>query len=213
MNESDSQADQPSDRPADPAVANSPQASPPEKTPVVVPGWPEPSYTRLILVVAAAVLMLPAIATLGLILIDPANNSPALTQAQRMAAEQVLEAVRVELQSAGFAPSATTQSEPYDCLSGVSNSMTGERITETSFAVDRVRADMEGGTVEVGDVVGRTLEDAGATELGQESTDDPNQPGYTEPSRYWEFDGATFQLMNQYQSAGTLATLSLIPPC
>jgi hypothetical protein len=206
MNESERPADQPSDRTADPVVANSPQSSPPEKTPVVVPGWPEPAYTRWILVVAAAALMLLAIGTLGSILIGRANNSQALTRSQRVAAEQILEAVRVELESAGFTTSAATQSEPYGCQSNAAS------VTEMSFTVDRVRADAEGETLEVADVVGRTLEDAGATELGQESTDGPSELGYTEPSRYWQFDGSTFQLI-QYQSAGTLATLSLIPRC
>jgi hypothetical protein len=211
MNESDSPADQPSDRTADQAEANSPHASAPEKTPVVVPGWPEPAYTRWILVVAAAALMIPVIGLLGSILMNSSNNSDALTEAQRVAAKQVLEAVRVELKSAGFAPGAVTQSEPqseqYGCRSNAAS------VTVLSFTVDRVLDEVDGGTVEVRDVVGRALEDAGATELVVEITDDPLQPGYTEPTRYWQFDWATFQLVNQSQSVGTLATLSLIPRC
>ena len=197
------------DRPADPAGASSSQASPSEKTPIVVSGRPKPARSWWVLVVAAAVLIIPVIGVVFMNLYNSRSDGP-MTQAQRAAAEQVLDSVRAELESAGFEPSAATTSTPYTCRSKLTGNVTGELVAETDFTVDRVSSGVVDSTLEVGDVIGRTLEKSGAKEVSEA---DPNDPGYRERSRYWRFDGGTFRMINQFQSVGTLATLSLIDGC
>jgi hypothetical protein len=196
------------DQPADPAGANSSQASPSEKTPIVVSGRPKPARSWWFLVVAAAVLIIPVIGMVFLGLYNSRSDGP-MTQAQRAAAEQVLDSVRVELESAGFEPSAATTSMPYTCRDYY-GSLTGESVAETKFTVDRVSSGVVDSTLEVGDVIGRTLEKSGAKEI---FVADPNDPGYSERSRRWSFDGGIFRMINQRQTVGTLATLSLIDDC
>jgi hypothetical protein len=163
--------------------------------------------------VAAAVLIIPVIGLVFMNLYNSRSDGP-MTQAQRAAAEQVLDSVRVELESAGFEPSAATTSAPITCLDdSINYALTGESVTETDFTVDRVRTDVEGGTLEVADVVARTLEKSGAKEFGDYLTANPNDPGYRELSRRWSFDGGTFTLLNQLQSVGTLATFTLYDDC
>jgi hypothetical protein len=205
----DSNNPQPQDQPADPAGANSSQASASEKTPIGVSGRPKPARSWWILAVAAAVLIIPVIGLVFMSLYNSRSDGP-MTQAQRAAAEQVLDSVRVELKSAGFEPSAATTSAPYDCRSKLTGNVTGELVAETDFTVDRVSSGVVDSTLEVGDVIGRTLEKSGAKEIFKA---DPNDPGYRERSRRWSFDGGTFRMINEFQSVGTLATLSLIDDC
>ena len=198
------------DQPADPAGASSSQASPSQKTPTVVSGRPKPARSWWVLVVAAAVLIIPVIGLVFMSLFNSSRPGP-MTQAQRAAAEQVLDSVRVELESAGFEPSAATTSAPYTCRDdSINYALTGESVTNTKFTVDRVRANVDGGTLEVADVVARTLEKSGAKEIHEA---DPNDPGYRERSRYWSFDSGGFNLVNQRQSVGTLATFTLYDDC
>ena len=203
------------DQPADPSGASSSQASPSQKTPTVVSGRPKPARSWWVLVVVAAVLIIPVIGVVFMSLFNSSDLiiSRPMTQAQRAAAEQVLDSVRVELESAGFAPNATTTSEPYDCSVSIFYTRTGERTTDTEFEVDRVSANVEGGTLEVADVVARTLEKSGAKEFGEFLTADPNDPGYRELTRSWRFDGGSFSLINQISNFGTMATFLLNDPC